>query len=76
LSLVKNRYCFQKMPKVLIISNEMSGTAAESSEHVACLIRFSEEDTNEEMGFNTSLKLCPNHRPMLIIFIYNQLSCS
>lgn len=73
---VINRYCFQKMPKVILMYNEMSGAAAESSEHAACLIRFSEEDTNEEMVFLHVFEVVPKSQTQLIIFIYNQLSCS
>lgn len=73
---VINRYCFQKMLKVIIIYNEMSGGAAESTELVACLIRFSEEDTNEEMVFPHFFEVVPKSQTRLIIFIYNQLSCS
>ncbi len=32
-------------------------------EHVACLIRFSEEDSNGKTVFHMPLKCCPNHRP-------------
>lgn len=73
---VINRYCSQKMLKVIIIYNEMSGAAAESSEHIAWLIRFSEEDTNEEMVFPHVFEVVPKSQTRLIIFIYNQLSCS